>query len=307
MTAPLLQVRGMTCAYGGITAVRDFSIEVGEGEIIALLGPNGAGKSTALRAISGMRRAQQGDITFAGQRIERWPSDRIARLGLALVPEGRRLFSELTVEENLRMGGIAFDSAVVEQRIAEICKTFPILDSRRAQRAGTLSGGEQQQLAIGRALVSNPKLLIIDEMSLGLSPLIVSQLYSKVREINEAGTAVLLVEQQVALALTVARRIYLMERGQVKEEGPASQFADASSVSGAYLGEAPADGATPAGEAITRVTELVYLPLVPGQARALQRLAQERGEKVGDVVADAVRSYLDGKPTRSSRSKQKRS
>jgi branched-chain amino acid transport system ATP-binding protein len=302
---PLLTVAGITCAYGGIVAVRDLSFEVGEAEIVALLGPNGAGKSTALRAISGMRRADRGQITFAGQRIERWPSDRIARAGIALVPEGRRLFTELSVEDNLRMGGIAVEGPDLDARIAEVCQTFPILAARRGQRAGTLSGGEQQQLAIARALVSRPRLLIIDEMSLGLSPMVVAQLYRTVREINQAGTAILLVEQQVALVVTIAERVYVMERGQVKEEGPAQSFRDAAKVTGSYLGDAPGDGGAAALNSEERVVELLYLPLKPGQARALQQLANDSGKSVAEVVADAVESYLQTsrpgpKPARSS-------
>ena len=290
---PLLGVEGMTCAYGGIIAVRELSFHVGEGEVIALLGANGAGKSTTLRAISGMRRAQAGAITFCGQRIERWSSDRIARLGMALVPEGRRLFTELSVEENLRMGGIAIDRAAVDARVAEACEVFPILASRRHQRAGTLSGGEQQQLAIARALISQPKLLIIDEMSLGLSPLVVAELYRTVREINKTGTAVLIVEQQVALALKVAQRVYLMERGQVEQEGPAKKFRDLSHVTGAYLGGGGAsEGRVAVDDAKLRATEVVKLPLRPGQARALQRLASSRGEDVGEIVAKAIDTYL---------------
>jgi branched-chain amino acid transport system ATP-binding protein len=287
----------MTCAYGSIVAVRDLSFSVGEGEIVALLGPNGAGKSTALRATSGMRRAQKGTITFAGKRVERWPSDRIARLGMSLVPEGRRLFTELTVEENLRMGAFTVASTELDARIAEMCTIFPILASRRGQRAGTLSGGEQQQLAIARALVARPRLLIIDEMSLGLSPLVVADLYRTVREINRAGTSVLLVEQQVNLALTVADRIYLIERGHAKDEGPASKFRDAGAVAGAYLGTGALDGtAATAENGVSPSIELVKLPLRPGQARALQRVAKRRGSDVGAVVVSAIAAYLESLP-----------
>jgi len=295
--APLLSVEGMTCAYGSIVAVRDLSFNIAEGEIVALLGPNGAGKSTALRATSGMRRAQKGSITFAGKRVERWPSDRIARMGMSLVPEGRRLFTELTVEENLRMGGFTTPATELDKRIEELCAVFPILATRRGQRAGTLSGGEQQQLAIARALVSRPRLLIIDEMSLGLSPLVVADLYRTVREINKAGTSVLLVEQQVALALTVADRIYLIERGQVKDEGPASKFKDVARVAGAYLGtEAVAAGAEVAANGVRESVEVVKLPLRPGQARALQRVAKRQGSSVGEVVVSAVEAYLESLP-----------
>jgi branched-chain amino acid transport system ATP-binding protein len=284
----------MTCAYGAINAVRNLDIEVREGEIVALLGPNGAGKSTALRAISGMRRARSAAITFAGKRVERWPSDRIARLGMSLVPEGRGLFTELTVEENLRMGGYAVGQRDLDARINDVCATFPVLASRRSQSAGTLSGGEQQQLAIARALLSRPRLLIIDEMSLGLAPTVVADLYQRVREIHTAGTSMLLVEQQVALALAVADRAYFLERGQVVAEGPAERFRDTETVTRAYMGDGrAANGAAPHDQEQPSAIERVNVPLRAGQARMLQRLARARGTSVGDIVAAAVDGYLD--------------
>jgi branched-chain amino acid transport system ATP-binding protein len=286
----LLSVDDLYVSYGKITAVRGLSLTVGEGEIVALLGPNGAGKSTALRAISGMQPAASGRVTFCGRRCDRWSSDRIARLGLSLVPEGRGLFGELTVEENLRMGAFQAEGAEVRHRIDEVCGTFPVLGQRLHQRAGTLSGGEQQQLAIARALVSAPRLLVIDEMSLGLAPLVVTELYRRVEAINGAGTSILLVEQQVALALTIASRVYFLERGAVVMEGPASQFAGATAAR-TYLGEATtsADG----GHADRASMELVMVPLRGVQTRALQRLAAERGTNVGAVVADAIEAYLN--------------
>ena len=287
----LLSVEDLRVSYGKITAVRGLSLEVADGEIVALLGPNGAGKSTALRAISGMRPADRGRISFRGQRVERWSSDRLARLGLALVPEGRGLFPELSVEENLRMGGYIVEPATVRRRIDEICATFPILGQRLGQRAGTLSGGEQQQLAIGRAMISAPTLLIIDEMSLGLAPLVVADLYRKVQEINRGGTAVLLVEQQVALALRIADRAYFLERGEVVLEGPAERFADGSAVTRAYLGDgAGADGAEADDE--RPAMERIVVPLRARQTRALQRIARETGLNVGAVVAEAIEAYI---------------
>ena len=267
----LLSVDDLRVSYGKITAVRGLSLTVGEGEIVGLLGPNGAGKSTALRAISGMQPADSGRITLYGHRVDRWSSDRIARLGMSLVPEGRGLFGELTVEENLRMGAFQADAPAVRQR------------------AGTLSGGEQQQLAIARALVSAPRLLVIDEMSLGLAPLVVAELYRKVEEINRAGTSVLLVEQQVALALTIANRAYFLERGAVVMEGPAAQFAG-SRTAQTYLGETPASG--DGGVTDRASIELVMVPLRGVQTRALQRLAAQRGTNVGMVVAEAIDAYL---------------
>jgi branched-chain amino acid transport system ATP-binding protein len=289
---PLLSVSGMTCAYGAINAVRNLCLEVREGEIVALLGPNGAGKSTALRAISGMRPARSATVTFAGQRIERWPSDRIARLGMSLVPEGRGLFTELSIEENLRMGGYAVEPRDLDARIDEVCATFPVLASRRGQAAGTLSGGEQQQLAIARALLSRPRLLIVDEMSLGLAPTVVYDLYRRVREIHAAGTSMLLVEQQVTLALGIADRAYFMERGTVTAEGPAERFRDTDTAARTYLGEVAGNGATPAGDD-SRAVEHVKVPLRAGQARTLQRLARARDTSVGDIVATAVDQYLE--------------
>jgi len=285
----LLSVDDLYVSYGKITAVRGLSLTVGEGEIVALLGPNGAGKSTALRAISGMQPPGSGRVTLCGRRVDRWSSDRIARLGLSLVPEGRGLFSELTVEENLRMGAFQADGPQVRQRVDEVCQTFPVLGERLRQRAGTLSGGEQQQLAIARAMVSAPRLLVIDEMSLGLAPLVVAELYRKVEEINRAGTSILLVEQQVALALTIAKRAYFLERGAVIMEGAADQFAGATAAR-TYLGEATtsADG----GGSDRASMELVMVPLRGVQTRALQRLAAQRGTSVGTVVADAIEAYL---------------
>jgi branched-chain amino acid transport system ATP-binding protein len=289
--APLLSVEGLTCAYGGIVAVRGLSLTVDEGEIVALLGPNGAGKSTALRAISGMRRARQAKVSFCGRRVDGWSCDRIARAGLSLVPEGRGLFTELSVDENLRMGGWAVEAGVLDERIAEVCAVFPILGERRHQRAGTLSGGEQQQLAIARSLLSRPRLLIIDEMSLGLAPIVVANLYRTVKEINARGTAVLIVEQQVALALKIADRAYFVERGQVTMSGPAERFRDRATVTRAYLGAEDANGGAPV-EQQPAVVERVNVPLRAGQARALQRVAAARNCSVGDVVAEAIEGYL---------------
>jgi branched-chain amino acid transport system ATP-binding protein len=291
--APLLVVEDLGYSYGAVAAVRRLSLAVNEGEIVALLGPNGAGKSTALRAISGMRRASSGRVTFAGQRVERWSSDRIARLGMALVPEGRGIFPELSVDENLRMGGYTVDAGVLPERIAEVGAVFPILAERSGQPAGTLSGGEQQQLAIARALLARPRLLVLDEMSLGLAPLVVADLYQTARAINRSGTAVLLVEQQVALALEVADRVYFIERGEVTMSGPAERFRSAGTVTRAYLGESAGGGTTGDDEDEPSI-ERVNVPLRSRQTRALQRLAQERGVSVGEVVASAVEKYLDG-------------
>ena len=287
----LLSVEDLRVSYGKIAAVRGLSLQVAEGEVVALLGPNGAGKSTALRAISGMRPAERGRVTFKGRRVERWSSDRLARHGLALVPEGRGLFGELSVEENLRMGGYVVDPVTVRRRVDEVCATFPILGERLGQRAATLSGGEQQQLAIARALISAPTLLILDEMSLGLAPLVVAELYRKVQEINRAGTAVLLVEQQVALALRIAHRAYFLERGEVVLEGPVDRFAEGAAVARTYLGgDVATEGCADDDE--RPAMERISVPLRGRQTRALQRIARERGLNVGAVVADAIDAYI---------------
>lgn len=286
----LLTVRDLWVAYGKIAAVRGVDLEVDEGEIVALLGPNGAGKSSVLRAISGMRPPVQGEVVFVGRRVSGWASDRIARLGMSLVPEGRGLFSDLTVEENLRMGGFFADPAVVRQRIDHVCAIFPVLGRRLEQRAGTLSGGEQQQLAIARALVSQPRLLVLDEMSLGLAPLVVADLYRTIAEINRQGTSVLLVEQQVALALRVAHRAYFMERGEIVLAGTAAEVAERQ-LAHTYFGGTGSAPTAAASEEATAL-ELVRVPLRSTQTRALQRLAAQRGRSVGEVVAEAVTSYL---------------
>ena len=283
----LLAVDDLWVSYGRVAAVRGVSLRVDDGEIVALLGANGTGKSTTLRAICGMHSGDSGRVTFSGRRIERWSSDRIARLGISLVPEGRGLFPELTVLENLRMGGFFSEPATTRRRIDEVCAVFPLLGERLAQRAATLSGGEQQQLAIGRALVAQPRLLIIDEMSLGLAPQVVVSLYRQVEEINRAGTAVLLVEQMVNVALKISHRAYFLDRGEVTMSGPSRQFLD-DTATRAYLG----DAVTTETEDEPASEERVSVPLRASQTRELQRLARERRTDVGSVVADAIAAYL---------------
>lgn len=283
----LLQVENLWVSYGRIAAVRGVSLNVEEGEIVALLGPNGTGKSTTLRAISGMRTGDSGRITFRGQRIERWSADRIARLGMSLVPEGRGLFPELSVLENLRMGGFHAGGPHTRRNIERVCDVFPLLGERLSQRAATLSGGEQQQLAIGRALVAEPCLLVIDEMSLGLAPQVVQSLYRRVQEINRAGCSVLLVEQQVTVALTVSNRAYFLDRGEVTMSGQSDSFVD-ESARRAYLGDA---ANTPVDDEVV-AEERISVPLLASQTRELQRLARERRSNVGAVVAEAIAAYL---------------
>jgi branched-chain amino acid transport system ATP-binding protein len=235
MTA-LLQVRDLEVRYGAIAALKGISFEVGQGEIVALLGANGAGKTTTQKTISGMLRPALGSITFDGQRIDGIPAHRLIGLGICHVPEGRHVFPRMTVAENLEMGAFRFrrpDDAEQER----VLTLFPILRERFRQPAGTLSGGEQQMLAIGRALMGKPRLLLLDEPSMGLAPLIVRQIFDIVREINESGVTVLLVEQNAAQALALANRGYVMETGEIVLSGTGQELLADDRVRAAYLGE----------------------------------------------------------------------
>jgi branched-chain amino acid transport system ATP-binding protein len=264
----LLEVAGLRVAYGGVQALRDVSLTVGRGEIVAVLGNNGAGKSTLLRAISGTLGIQKGTITggsiaFGGRRIDgRDPAD-VVRAGITQVPEGRRIFKELTVEENLRAGGLSRrDKAGKEATVKRVFELFPRLEERRLQRGGLLSGGEQQMLAIGRALMSAPQLLLLDEPSLGLAPQIVDRIGQIIVEINKQGTAVVLVEQNAAMALKIATRASVLEVGCVALEGPADELADSDEVRARYLGiatEENVEGIT--AEPVKRVTTGVRTPM----------------------------------------------
>jgi len=233
----LLEVRDLHVAYGMIRALRGISLTVGEGEIVTLIGANGAGKSTALRTISGIVRAASGAIVFDGQPIGRLPSHRIARLGLAHVPEGRKPFSNLNVRENLRLGAYRLkDRAEIASSLERVFRSFPRLRERLGQPAGTLSGGELQMLAMGRGLMSRPRLLMLDEPSMGLSPILVEEIFSIIREINQAGTAILVVEQNAHMALSIAHRAYVMETGEIVLSGKAAELACDARVQAAYLG-----------------------------------------------------------------------
>jgi branched-chain amino acid transport system ATP-binding protein len=235
MTA-LLQVADLEVRYGAIAALKGISFTVGEGEIVALLGANGAGKTTTQKTISGMLRPALGSITFDGQRIDGIPAHRLIGLGICHVPEGRHVFPRMTVAENLEMGAFRFrrpDDAEQER----VLTLFPILRERFRQPAGTLSGGEQQMLAIGRALMGKPRLLLLDEPSMGLAPLIVRQIFDIVREINESGVTVLLVEQNAAQALALANRGYVMETGEIVLSGTGQELLADDRVRAAYLGE----------------------------------------------------------------------
>jgi branched-chain amino acid transport system ATP-binding protein len=233
----LLSVEGLTVAYGQITAVRDLSLNVEEGEIVTLLGPNGAGKTTTLSALVSTLSARSGRIEFAGKDITTWPPERIVRAGLTLTPEGRRIFGRLTVDENLALGASTNrERDWVSRTRAELLDRFPILGERSRQLAGSLSGGEQQQLAIARSLLSRPRLLLLDEPSLGLAPKYVRSIFDLISELPARGTTVLLVEQNVHHALAIADRAYLLSHGRLERSGPAESFREAGDLAQSYLG-----------------------------------------------------------------------
>jgi branched-chain amino acid transport system ATP-binding protein len=234
---PLLKLDGVTSGYGPIVAVRDVSIEVYPGEVVALLGANGAGKSTTLLTIAGLVRPSAGAITFDGQDILHMKPEDVVRLGIALTPEGRGIFTHLSVTDNLRIGAATRkDKAEVSATMAEMFDLFPILRERAKQLAGTLSGGEQQMLALARSLMSKPRLMLLDEPSLGLAPRIVAQIFELLRELPARGVTVLLVEQNVSLALEVATRGYVLATGQMQMEGSAEELASAVDLEEVYLG-----------------------------------------------------------------------
>jgi branched-chain amino acid transport system ATP-binding protein len=234
----MLEVRELHVSYGEIRALRGVSFEVRQGEIVTLLGNNGAGKTTTLRALSGLLHPRQGDILFQGQSLLGLASHSIVHQGITHVPEGRRIFNRLTVLENLEMGAFTRRDAGVREDMDRVFSIFPRLQERRAQVAGTLSGGEQQMLAIGRALMARPTLLLLDEPSMGLAPVLVEQIFETVLAINKQGVTILLVEQNAAMALSIAGRGYVLETGGIVLEGSAKSLADNPEVRRAYLGEA---------------------------------------------------------------------
>ena len=237
MAEPMLNISDINVYYGAIHAIKGISLVVNQGEIVTLIGANGAGKSTTLRTISGLLKPKTGSITFQGQDIAGTPAHKIVGLGISQVPEGRRIFTEMTVMENLDLGafirkdkdGIAAD----KKRVFEL---FPRLEERQDQVAGTLSGGEQQMLAMGRALMSRPKLLLLDEPSMGLAPLLIKEIFSIIEDINKSGTTVLLVEQNANMALSIANRAYVLETGRITLSGDAKKLAASEDVRKAYLG-----------------------------------------------------------------------
>ncbi len=236
---PVLQVQDVHTYYGHVHALKGISLSVAPGEIVALIGANGAGKSTTLRTISGLLRPKQGQITIAGQPVVGMPAHRIVFLGVSHSPEGRKIFPTLTVNENLNMGAYVLGNARarIEEHREKVFVLFPRLKERRTQLAGTLSGGEQQMLAMGRALMSDPKLLLLDEPSLGLAPLLVKAIFDTVREINKSGVTILLVEQNARAALKLATTGYVLETGSIVLSGPAQQLLADERVRKAYLGE----------------------------------------------------------------------
>ena len=232
----MLKVNNINVYYGAIHAIKDVSFEVNDGEIVTLIGANGAGKSTTLQTVSGLLRSRTGSIEFMGKDIGAVPPDKLVAHGLAQVPEGRRVFLQMTVEENLEMGAFTQPPSTIAPNLEKVYAQFPRLKERRKQVAGTLSGGEQQMLAMGRALMSNPKLLMLDEPSMGLAPILVEQIFDIIQQLHKAGTTILLVEQNAQVALSVADRGYVLETGRVTLSGPGKTLLANEGVKKAYLG-----------------------------------------------------------------------
>ena len=232
----MLKVENINVYYGSIHAVKDVSFEVQQGEIVTLIGANGAGKSTILKTVSGLLRSKTGKITFLNNNISSIDAYKLAKMGLTHVPEGRRIFQQLTVRENLDMGGYIKSTDENERLRNEVYDLFPRVKERKKQIAGTLSGGEQQMLALGRSMMSEPRLIMMDEPSMGLAPVLVQQIFKIIRELNESGVTILLVEQNARMALTVAHRCYVLETGKVTMSANAKELLDNEDVKKAYLG-----------------------------------------------------------------------
>lgn len=234
----MLEVKDLNVYYGMIQALKGISFEVNEGEVIALIGANGAGKTTTLHALTGLIPAKSGSITFEGADIRKTPGHKIVSMGMAHVPEGRRVFAQLSVYENLKMGAYTRkDKAEFKETLEMVYKRFPRLEERKNQLAGTLSGGEQQMLAMGRALMSHPKMIVMDEPSMGLSPIYVNEIFQIIKDVSADGVTVLLVEQNAKKALSIADRAYVLETGKIILEGDAKELMNDESVKKAYLGE----------------------------------------------------------------------
>ncbi|HJB82037.1 MAG TPA: ABC transporter ATP-binding protein [Candidatus Mediterraneibacter intestinavium] len=234
----MLEVKDLEVYYGVIQAIKGVSFEVNQGEVIALIGANGAGKTTILHTITGLLSPKKGQVLFEGKDITKVPAHKIVSMGMAHVPEGRRVFAELSVYENLKMGAYTRkDKSEIEESLANVYKRFPRLEERKNQMAGTLSGGEQQMLAMGRALMSKPKIILMDEPSMGLSPILVNEIFDIIQAVSESGTTVLLVEQNAKKALSIADRAYVLETGNIVLEGNANDLLEDDSIKKAYLGE----------------------------------------------------------------------
>ncbi|MBO8434966.1 MAG: ABC transporter ATP-binding protein [Tyzzerella sp.] len=234
----MLKVKNLNVYYGNIHAIKDVSIEVNEGEIVSLIGANGAGKTTTLQTISGLLKARSGEIEFLGNNLLKTEPHKILQMGLAQVPEGRRVFAELTVKENLQLGAYTIKDKIenINADRDKVYERFPRLKEREKQLAGTLSGGEQQMLAMGRAIMSRPKILLLDEPSMGLSPLLVKEIFRIIKEVNKSGVTVLLVEQNAKMALSISDRAYVLETGKIAMEGNAKELMQNEDIKKAYLG-----------------------------------------------------------------------
>lgn len=233
----MLTIEDINVYYGNIQALRGISLHINEGEIVTLIGANGAGKSTMLKTVSGLLKPKQGKILYEGQSIGGKPAQSIVKMGISQVPEGRRVFANMSVEENLQLGAyLRKDKAGIKQDLERVYELFPRLLERLKQQSGTLSGGEQQMLAMGRALMAKPRLLLLDEPSMGLAPLLVKQIFSIIEEINKTGTTILLVEQNANLALSIADRAYVVETGRIVLSGQAEELTASEEIKNAYLG-----------------------------------------------------------------------
>jgi branched-chain amino acid transport system ATP-binding protein len=288
----LLEVRGLRAGYDGIPVVFGVDLDVDEGEIVAVLGSNGAGKTTTLRAISGMIEPIGGTISFEGRDITRMHAERVARLGLMHVPEGRGIFPSINVADTLRLAA-ALAGADASERLDDAYGIFPKLRDRASQLAGTLSGGEQQMLALARGLIARPRLLMVDEMSQGLAPTLVAELFERIRSFPERGVSVLLVEQFVGKALGMASRAYVIEKGEIAYAGPASKLArNEEFVRGSYLGQIEGRRPPAAPRRRERFAESVEVKLPPALLRSLEeRAARERvpmQQLIGELVSDHV-------------------
>ncbi len=234
----MLEIKDLEVYYGMIQAIKGVSFEVSEGEVIALIGANGAGKTTILHTITGLLEAKKGSVMFDGKDITKVPAHKIVSMGMAHVPEGRRVFANLSVLQNLKMGAYTRkDKAEIEETLKTVYKRFPRLEERQNQLAGTLSGGEQQMLAMGRALMSHPRIILMDEPSMGLSPIFVNEIFNIIKEVSASGTTVLLVEQNAKKALSISDRAYVLETGNIVLEGKAEELLNNDSIKKAYLGE----------------------------------------------------------------------